>query len=62
VVDFDELVIAEQISRAGLQRIKFAECLPEEVAMRVLERRFDARADARQTADEIIHELRNQVL
>jgi ATP-dependent Lhr-like helicase len=62
VVDFDELVIAEQISRAGLQRIKFAECLPEEVAMRVLERRFDARADARQTADEIIHELRDQVL
>lgn len=60
--DFDELTIGEQISRAGLQTIKFAELLPDELAVLLLERRFDAREAARRAANETIHDRRGQAV
>lgn len=57
-VDWDEVSVRDQLSRAGLATLKFTECLPEDLGMLLLERRFDARYEAQRVATERLHELR----
>ncbi len=55
--DLGEASISDQLSRSGLESLTFAEMLPDHLALLLLERRFDARADAQQALEEPVHEL-----